>query len=410
MNKFNLFLAASPTEIISALACISEIKPGNPVIFVERNTTHSQTAIDNLVAGAASRFPEVSFRLFALERESLSWGPPGWWRWKSRFRYIKELRNRVDSAVQSAFGTSLEKLEEKIECIHFNILNDYVLILLEACRQCPRVLYPHGFDQPRRDVILGAPFLFEPRELFTAIRHVFHNKKISKSALISTVYRLCGKIGTCEPYSGTDCVYTFRQTPLKIATRLVCLDKLKETFQALIAIPPWRGMLDEAGQTISLQSVVLLLSEYNRNPIWEENSHWAEAHLSISRATLHKTGNKSLVIKAHPRSDGTAAAYLHDYIRKALPGVTIHKLPETLSALPIEALALGLKFSAACSIGSCSLPGDIGIDVPHYASPTIGEYFDRGWVGIPFWAKYEDGSRMLIAEGICQNIDDPSCT
>jgi hypothetical protein len=78
-----------------------------------------------------------------------------------------------------------------------------------------------------------------------------------------------------------------------------------------------------------------------------------------------------------------------------------------LSALPIEALALDLEIAAACSLGSCSLPGDIGIDVPHLTSPSIAATFDSGWVGEPFWAKYAKVTQMLIAEGICQDLDEP---
>jgi hypothetical protein len=192
-----------------------------------------------------------------------------------------------------------------------------------------------------------------------------------------------------------------------VATRLRKLDNLIETFAWLTSVPPWVGPLERARQTIPPHAVVLLISEYNRNPIWEENLRWLEAHLELARRTLQRTGSECLVIKGHPRSDGTASVYLQEACRQAMPSVAVHGVSHDLLPLPIEALALGLRFAAACSLGSCSLPGDIGIDVPHYTSPSMGELFDQGWRGTPFWAKYAQVTRMLIAEGICQDVDSP---
>lgn len=412
MEKINLFLAGSPMEIVSGLACISELKPPNPVFFIERNISENRIAVDLLIAGAAIHFPEVSFRLFTLERGGLGLDTKGEWGPGSRFRWLKQIKAEIDASVREAFGTTLDRLGEIIECIHFTVLGDYERILLEACRQCPRALYPHGFDQPRTHQIRDTPFLFQPRGTLTTLRSLAHMKATAGigELLMSAMFRICGKRATCVPYHGTDRVYTFRKTHLDIASQWVRLKTLKDTFQWLTAISPWREELDQTRRLISPRSVVLLLSEYNRNPIWEANRNWKEAHLSVARATLVRTGTNTLVIKAHPRSDGTAAAYMHEFVSGALPETTCHLLPDALSTLPIEALALGLEFAAACSLGSCSLPGDIGIDIPHYTSPTMGEFFDKGWDGFPFWAKFAQASRMLIAEGICEDVDTPSCS
>lgn len=411
MKKINLFLAGSPVEIVSGLACIAEVQPANPVFFIERNISESRTAVDLLMAGAASRFPEVSFRLFTLDRAGLALDSTGNLGFGSHHRSIKDLKARIDSSVQDAFGMPVDKLGGKVECVHFTVLHDYVRILLEACRQCPRAFYPHGFDHPRKQQIRELPFLFQPRGFLTALRSLPYMKNTTGigEPLISTLYRLCGGRATCVPYDGTDKVYTFRQSSFDITTQLVRLEKLKETFQWLTTIPPWRNELDKIRQIISPQSVILLLSEYGRNPIWQANRHWADALLSIARAALLKTGASSLVIKAHPRSDGTAAACLHEFFIRVLPDTSCHLLPDALSVLPIEALALGLRFSAACSLGSCSLPGDIGIDVPHYTSPRIGEFFDQGWNGVPFWVKFAEAARMLIDENICLDLDSTGC-
>jgi hypothetical protein len=269
-------------------------------------------------------------------------------------------------------------------------------------------LYPHGFECPRFQQIRDKPFLFQPRGPLTALRSLHHTKPTTGmgEVLISSLHRLCGKRATCVPFDGSDKVYTFRQSPVNIKTELVRLHELKDTFEWLTTASPWQEELEKSRQIISADSVVLLLSEYQRNPIWMENRNWAEAHLSIARATLKRVGSSSLVIKAHPRSDGTAAAYLHDLARETLPQVTCDLLPSSLSLLPIEALALAFEFSAACSLGSCSLPGDIGINVPHYTSSRISAFFDEGWNGVPFWAKYGQITQMLVSEGISQDIDN----
>jgi|694.fasta_scaffold39438_4 hypothetical protein len=409
MEKINLFLAGSPMEVISGLVCIAALKPANPVFFIDRSITLHQTAIDNIMACAQARFPELDFRFFTLQRDHLGLDDRGNWSIGSRRRWIRDLRVEVAKGVQEAFDLTLDQLARHVYAVHFTILHDYVKILLEACRTSPRILYPHGFDHPRLHQIRELPFLFEPRSCWTPLRSLRHMKPTAGAGelLISAGLRLLGRCGTCVPYEGTDAVYTFRDTALPVATRLRKLDNLLETFEWLISVPPWVGPLERARQTIPPHAVVLLISEYDRNPIWEQNPLWMEVLLELARRTLQRTGSECLVIKGHPRSDGTASALMQDACRQAMPSVAVHGVSHDLSPLPIEALALGLRFSAACSLGSCSLPSDIGIDVPHYTSPSLGALFDQGWIGTPFWAKYAQDTRMLIAEGICQDVDGP---
>ncbi len=395
-------------DIVAGLACISEVQPLSPVFFIERNSSLNWLTLDQLLDAAKCSFPGIAFHTFALDQDGLRRsGSSKNLGFRNRIYWIRELRARVAVAVQETFGLPLEELNKKVDTIYFSNTNDYTRVLLEACRECPRALYPHGFDHPRQQQIQETPFLFQPRGLLTAVRSLQYMKAASGigEPIISSIYRLGRRKATCFPYDGTDKVYTFRESTLEISTELVRLNSLKKTFQWLTSISPWREELEKARCKISQQSVILLLSEYSRNPIWENNRNWAEAHLAIARATLSTTGTTSLVIKSHPRSDGTAAAYLHYLAMHALPQVTCHLLPDSLSILPIEALALALEFSAACSLGSCSLPGDIGIDIPHYTSSRISTFFDEGWNGIPFWAKFGQIAQMLVSEGISRDID-----
>ena len=119
------------------------------------------------------------------------------------------------------------------------------------------------------------------------------------------------------------------------------------------------------------------------------------------------SGPPHVVIKAHVRSDGSAAEWLAGRLSREIPGLKVALLPGSLHQLPVEALASAASFSCACSLGSCSLPDDIGIKVPHYVSPAAAEEFDRAWVQ-PFWANYEGISLRLVEEGICRNVDQES--
>lgn len=404
-GKINLFLAGSPMEIISGLACIAETKPNNPVFLIERSINANSTGINMLLEMSAKRHPDVAFHFFTIARQKGSRGSGLATLLRRRIRWIKNLRSQINKAVQDTLNMTLDRLGDEVACIHFTYLSDYGRVLLGACWQCPRALYPHGFEHPRKHQIRDEPHLYMPRGILTAIRSLPHVKGRGE-LLVSILYRLCCKRLTCLPYDGTDVVYTFRQSPLNIKTKLIHLHELKTTFQWLTSSPPWKDELAKACRHIAAESVVILLSEYQRNPIWEENRNWAEAHLNLARATLRQVGSTSLVIKAHPRSDGEAAAHLHQMATQAMPDVTCHLLDDMLYLLPIEALAMGLEISAACSLGSCSLPSDIGINVPHYTSSTIARHFDKGWVGEKFWLSYENTTKVLEAEGICIHLGD----
>ena len=403
----NLFLAGSPVEIISALACIEELKPNNPVLFLDRNISPNRAAIEFLTAAASTRFPDLKVKSFTLDRKRCDWADGSHWTPWRRWVWIQRMRMMVDEAVLEAFGIPLDSLEQRVERIYLTCLHEYVRIMVEACSECPRVLFPHGFDHPRSQQIEQHPFLYQKRGLATAVSSIPRMRSITGygEMVVTILNRILGRKATCVPYEGTDEVYTFRTAKPEISATLTHLSQLKPIFNWLSGISPWKEALDKARQTIPPGSVVLLLSEYNRERIWDENHHWGEAHLKLASSTLSHVDSQSLVIKAHPRSDGNAALKLYTFLEGQLPGVEIHLLPTELSTLPIEAISMGLDYKAACSLGSCSLPSDIGIDVAHYTSPRIAKFFDEGWIGVPFWAKYAEITRMLLAEGICQDVE-----
>ena len=120
---------------------------------------------------------------------------------------------------------------------------------------------------------------------------------------------------------------------------------------------------------------------------------------------VQKTGLEHIVLKAHVRSDGSAAKWLAGFLKSRKPGWNIEILPQALSGLPVEALALTGEFAAAGSLGSCSLPPGLGFGMPHYTSPIAACFFDNGWRDNPFWVKYASATKMLIQEGICLDVD-----
>jgi hypothetical protein len=226
--------------------------------------------------------------------------------------------------------------------------------------------------------------------------------------MISSAMRAVGKFGTCVPYDGTDIVFTFRHSNLRIPTRFVRIPNLRETFDWLTSVSPWNEDLEQFRAGCSDGSVVLLLSEYGWHPIWEKNRNWEPVHIELARAVLDRTGCRNLIIKPHPRSDGTAAIKLFNACRDSLPGIAVRIMPSALSTLPIEALSIALNLTAACSIGSCSLPSDLGFGTTHYTSTRLAAVFDAGWTGQPFWLKYENAAAMLISEDICVDVETPS--
>jgi hypothetical protein len=80
-------------------------------------------------------------------------------------------------------------------------------------------------------------------------------------------------------------------------------------------------------------------------------------------------------------------------------------LPDTLNRIPIEALALLGDYSAACSIGSVSLPKGLGFGIPHYFYKDAASLFDKGWIE-PFWVNYENSCELLAADGIGYLLDN----
>jgi hypothetical protein len=202
-------------------------------------------------------------------------------------------------------------------------------------------------------------------------------------------------------------VLTFRSGIDYVPNQTTQLTGLKDIFEWLLLLPPWVGILQHRRTENRGKSLLLLLGEYNRHPIWEKNSHFGLAHLLLLQKLVRVAELRRITIKAHVRSDGSAAEWLAGFLKTREPEWDVEILPHALSSLPVEALALTGEFIAAGSLGSCSLPPGLGFGMPHYTSVEASSSFDQGWLGEPFWVKYAEGTRMLIAEGICLDIENP---
>ena len=151
---------------------------------------------------------------------------------------------------------------------------------------------------------------------------------------------------------------------------------------------------------------MLLLSEYDRQPIQYYNGAWVDCMQDLATRVIKKTGASHLTIKSHPRSTLRAADMLVRHLRSKLPTITISILSPKLSCLPIEAFALESHVRGACSLGSASLPNDIGLPtLYHYTSPLAADLFDRSWFGTPFGFKFGPFLRQEIMAGRFLDLD-----
>lgn len=307
-----------------------------------------------------------------------------------------------------------------IDSIYFSCFSHtYERVCLGLFPKAQRVLFPHGLGSPSDNEIANAPWLFRPRSLANFLDSMIMigrsrrsaqdaNSQIPKRELLSSFLRLPTALPrTCVPYSGTDQVLTYRSnssvgghTAIKHVSSLG--DTLRQicrsdTFSADYKL--WRDSFKQA-------SIMLLLSEYERNPIFENNTAWLECYKQLVRRVCQKTGIRQFTIKAHPRSDRTAADFLAKAVRASMPEVEIEVLPARLSHLPVELFAFDASIIGACSMGSESLAPDIGLPhIPHYASSSLADLFDNGWVGPPFWLRFGPFLRAEIREGFYQDLD-----
>ena len=209
------------------------------------------------------------------------------------------------------------------------------------------------------------------------------------------------------PFTGVDRVLTFRDGINFVPNETIKVSGLGEVFRWLLELEPWAASLRERHVGSRRESVLLLLPECNRHPIWKENSNFGKAHLCLLQAVFQGLRFKRVVIKAHVRSDGSAAEWLGEFLEGQEREWNIEILPKILHGIPVEALALTGEFAAGCSLASCSLPPGLEFEIPHYVSRAASTLFDEGW-SEPFWLKYLDAADMLINEGICHDIDSNS--
>lgn len=402
-----VFLAGSTVEVISALACLAELKPSSAAVFVERNISFKTAALDPLLAAARSRFPNVDFIELEIERPPME-GKQGIRSFIRRWEVFNSIEEQINEACEKNFGMNLRTLGRCVREVYFNGLHDYVLVFLAACRKKPRTIFPHGFDQPSRLIFDREPFLHRRRSVLNAIRTVKSQQmRFGPGGLAHGILGLVLPVGgrVCLPFTGVDRVLTFRTGIDPVENEVVRIGSLADTFLWLLDVPPWKDLLQQRNKQPKGESLLLLLSEYNRHPIWTENRNYGVAHLKLLKAVSQSTGRQRFVIKSHVRSDGAAAQWLSSFLKQNQPDWEIEILPLALCGLPVEALSLTGEFAAACSLGSCSLPPGLGFGIPHYVSLSHAALFDEGWEGTPFWVNYVYVNRMLIAEGICCEIE-----
>jgi hypothetical protein len=301
----------------------------------------------------------------------------------------------------------LKSFGARLRDVYFTGLHDYVLVFLAASREQARAFYPHGFDHPRREQVRDNGYVLCRRSVRTVIKTFTRQKSYfgSGGLLLGILGRLLPGTSTVSlPFTGVDRVLTFRADVDYVPNEVVIVRGLAETFQWLLQLQPWGDLLRRREGKVRGGSVLLLLPECNYHPIWEKNRNYGLSHLRLLQTLSQATGLKRFVIKAHVRSDGSAAEWLARFLKEQKKAWEIEILPAALHGLPVEALVLTGEFAAACSLGSCSLPPGLGFGIPHYVSPAASAVFDEGWPE-PFWFKYTDTDQMLVEENICRDVD-----
>ena len=399
-SQFSLFIASSPVELCSALAVIDFLEIKDATILVDHSINLAKDAMAQFCDAALVKNPALRLVHLQLDRTTPQCNVP----LLRALRFLNHKKAQIDAVLREQLGIRLEHLGRHVHTIYFDFLHDHCVILLDACRSSRRVLFPHGFDQPRSEQVRGHPALYRRRSWLNALRFRRDYKMSVALCLLGIGLKMTGRLSNFLPFDGVDEVVTFRSRAPKVETASRVLPNLKAVLRGLCELPGWAAELRAWNATLPSAAVLLLLPECNQPRIWEANRNFLQAHAELIRRVTRHVGSSHVVIKAHPRSDTSAAAWLLEQLRESLPGITVELLPGSLHRLPVEALAIAATMAGACSMGSCSLPSDIGIDVPHFVSPGASALFDRGWQQ-PFWHRYEQGALMLVDEGICRNID-----
>jgi len=400
IGRFSLFLASSPVQFCSTLAVIEHFQVNDAIILIEHNISASKDAMGAFASAALLKHPGLRLLHLRLERSA----PPCRFPLLRAIRFLTYHKAQIDTVLKLELGIGLKDLGRHVHTVYFDFLHDYSSIVLDACRNSKRVLYPHGPILPMRQTVLDYPYLYRQRSLRTAIVWLRAQQAPLRLALTLIFMRLSRTVSSLLVFDGVDQVLTFRSNPPKILADLVVLPNLKAVLNWFCDLPEWATELKTWNSALPPCAVILLLPECNQQRIWEANRNFLSAHAELICRVTRYVGSTHVVIKAHPRSDASAAAWLLERLQESLPELTVEMLPGSLHRLPVEALAMSATMAAACSMGSCSLPSDIGIDVPHFVSPVASAIFDAGWVQ-PFWHNYEKGALMLMDEGICRNID-----
>jgi hypothetical protein len=404
-----VFLTETTAQLTAVVACLASFGISDAAVFVERNISFGWAAMDPLLASARSRFPTVRFIELEINRPVPEEHVRRiWTSFGRRWQGVRSIREQLDAACRAHFGMGLKPFGARVQEVYFTALHDYVLVFLAACHEKTRVFYPHGFDHPRRQQVRDCAYLLRCRSVRTAFGTLARQKKDFGigGLLLGILGRLLPGTSTVSlPFTGVDRVLTFREGIDYVPNETVKVQGLADTFQWLLQLQPWNALLQERKMTAGGSSVLLLLSEYNCHPIWEQNRNYGTAHLQLLQRMSQATGLKRFVIKGHVRSDGSAAKWLASFLKEEEQSWEIEIMPSLLHGLPVEALALTGEFAVACSLGSCSLPPGLGFGMPHYASITASAVFDGGWPEYFGGPKYADEVRMLIEEGICRDLD-----
>ena len=403
-----IYLAETTAQIIAVYACLVERGDEGAVIFVDRSHIHGDGGLDPLLDAGRSRFLQARIVEYSpAPHSSIPTKHCAILAFFCNWAATQKTKKAMIEALCSQLKLSESSIKSSVKAVNFTYTHYYVLCFLAIFPHSVFIVYPHGFSEPRAQGVAKWPYLYRRRSILTALCTL---PSQLREFGIGTMLR--GFLGCLVrhqslllPFPGVDEVITFRPVTDDIVGRLSSrITTLEETFRWLLGLSFWIEAVDEI-QRKSTGSLIVLLPECNRHPIWERNVMFGPAHATLIKSLLHQFPGANVVLKQHVRSDGTAARWLRQYLAEELPSVEVSILSPSLSRIPIEAIALFGSYSAAGSIGSVSLPLDLGLGITHYFSKRAASLFDTGWRE-PFWVNYENECGFLASDGIgliCDN-------
>lgn len=396
-----VYLAESSVQLIGVFACLQQFGEQGTLVLFENSHTYGDSGIDELLAAGRERFSQAAIiKIQVPEYSGANYGRMTVMGFLANWRHTIAIRDAIVEQCQRELGIGLPDLRRNVTEVYFNHPHLYVLVFLGLVPSASFITYPHGFDQPRIDAVANRPYLYRKRSFLTLLSSL--PEQLAEFRIGMLLRSILGRptgVYTALPFAGVDRVVTYRSGVNHLSNKVVRVTTLESTLRWLLANDPWKKLL--AGTKPQMgKSVIVLLPECNRSPIWEMNRHFGFAHRILLREVLAKVAVREIVLKAHVRSDTSAARWLCDYLAAEFPNHVISILPVLLSRIPIEALALADDYVAACSLGSVSLPKGLGFGMPHYVVEEAARMFDSGWTQ-PFWHNYEASCRVLEDEGIC---------